>query len=393
MSSEQVSEEAQTRASAWRWMRSAAILLSLFVGYQLLLIVRSWAESILNVVLIVVFGGILALLLAPVNRVFRDRLRAPRTLAALATLLGLLALIGLVGYFTSHQLLQEVSGLAASAPGWIHRLQAFVDRGHAALASHGIHVGTASVGGVLGQVGSEAPRVLLYGLGSTVTVIVDVVLVLVAAFWLMRDGAALRATLERWLPAAVRADVNFAFDAVQVIVGGYVRAQLLVAAMVGLMAGLGCRVIGVPFPIVVGVLAGIFELVPIVGPFAGGAVALLLALSRDPLLVIPTLALFLVIHALEGYVIAPRIQGHFVQLHPLWAMMALFAGIEAGGFVGALLSIPAASLAAVFLKASVGEWRAQRPDLFAKPGGAAAEERRRRKLLDQFRVFGRRPTT
>jgi predicted PurR-regulated permease PerM len=218
-------------------------------------------------------------------------------------------------------------------------------------------------------------------------VIVDLVLVLVAAFWLMRDGAALRAALERWLPANLRDDLAFASDAIQVIVGGYVRAQLLVAVMVGGLAATGCFVIGVPYPLVVGALAGVFELIPIVGPFAGGAVALLLALTKDPLLVIPTLALFLVIHALEGYVVAPRVQGHFVQLHPLWAMMALFAGIEAGGFIGALLSIPAASLGAVFFKATVGDWKANRPDLFAPPAKDAGAERRRRRLLDQFRVF------
>lgn len=380
------------RASAWRWIRISAILLSLFVGYQLLLIVRSWAEALLNVVLILVFGGVLALLLAPINRLLRDRLRLPRTVAALLTLLGLIAIAGLLVFSTARQLFKEATGLAASAPHWTAQLQSLIDQQRALLGQHGVAFAPPSVAGLLQQFGAALPHVLLYGLGSFATVVVDLVLVLVAAFWLLRDGAALRAALESWLPDRPRSELAFASDAITVIVGGYVRAQLLVALMVGVLAAAGCYVVGVPYPLVVGSLAGVFELVPIVGPFAGGAVAILLALTKDPLLVIPTVAVFLVIHALEGYVVAPRVQGHFVQLHPLWAMMALFAGIEAGGFIGALLSIPAASLGAVFLKATVGEWKAQRPDLFARPAADPATQRRRRRLLDQFRVFGRRPS-
>jgi hypothetical protein len=87
-------------------------------------------------------------------------------------------------------------------------------------------------------------------------------------------------------------------------------------------------------------------------------------------LVLLVLILFLGIHIIEGYLLAPRIQAKFVRLHPLVALLALFGGIEAAGFLGALLAVPVASLLAVFLRAGVLDWRQNRPDLF---GARAAE--------------------
>jgi predicted PurR-regulated permease PerM len=186
-------------------------------------------------------------------------------------------------------------------------------------------------------------------------------------------------------------NTEFALDAMGVVVGGYVRAQLLLALMIGTLAGVGCAVIGVPFPLVVGLAAGIFELIPIVGPFVGGAVALLLAATVSPLLAVATLALFLAIHFVEGYVLAPRIQARFVQLHPLIALLALFSGVEVAGFLGALFAIPAASLVAVYLRAAIGDIRASRPELFTARRADTHRDRRRQRLLSEFRLFSYSP--
>ena len=109
------------------------------------------------------------------------------------------------------------------------------------------------------------------------------------------------------------------------------------------------------------------------------------------LLMFATLALFLVIHFIEGYVLAPRIQARFVQLHPLIALLALFAGVEVAGFLGALFAVPAASLVAVYVRAAVGDIRASRPELFAVLRADALRDRRRQRLLSEFRLFSHSP--
>ncbi len=243
------------------------------------------------------------------------------------------------------------------------------------------------VNSVLGS-GAGVGGVLVGAVTSTLSVIVDIVVVLVAAFWFLRDGDLLRHLVIDSLPAAWRPHLDFGLSAFAVVIGGYVRGQVVMAVMVGTMAGLGSLLIGVPFPLVVAVAAGFFELIPLVGPFVGGAVAGLLALSVSLTLVIWVVILFLGIHLLEGYVIAPRLQARYVRLHPVVAFLALFAGIDVAGFLGALIAIPLASLAAVYLQAVLGDVRAARPELFesgAVREQAAVEERRHRELLRKYR--------
>jgi predicted PurR-regulated permease PerM len=87
--------------------------------------------------------------------------------------------------------------------------------------------------------------------------------------------------------------------------------------------------------------------------------------------------------------LAPRIQAKFVRLHPLVTILALVAGIELGGFLGAFVAVPLASLAAVFVRAAMGDARSHRPELFRERRDQRVE-RRRRRLLSEFRRF-RRP--
>ncbi len=376
------------RASTWRWLRWAAITITLFLGYQLLVIVHGWLTAIFTVVLYVVFGAFLSLILAPLVAVLTERLRLPRTAAALLAVLSLLVLVGGVVSLAAGPLVAELRGLISVAPHWIQSAQRMVEALQPQLASRGISVGN-GIDGLVGGIVARLPEVLLSGVTGILSLTLDFVIVLVVTFWILRDGAQMRASFESWLPARLRPEVTFGLDAVQVVVGGYVRAQLLMAILIGTLAGVGCFLLGVPFPFVVAIAAGIFELVPIIGPFAGGAVALALALTVSPILALYTLGLFLGIHVLEGYILAPRIQARFVQLHPLVAFLALFAGIEVGGFIGALLAVPVASLCAVFLRAALGDWRASRPDLFEMARTSATVASRRRRLLGQFGFFGR----
>jgi predicted PurR-regulated permease PerM len=251
------------------------------------------------------------------------------------------------------------------------------------------------LGGLLGGnasgVATHIGQIVIAGVAGVITLLIDTIIVLVTAFWLLNDGTSLRRGFVGMLPGRIRDGAEFAIDATQVVIGGYVRAQLFLAVVIGLLAWIGCALLGVPYPIVVGVAAGLFELVPLLGPFLGGAVGVALALTRSPTLALWVIALFVVIHIIEGYILAPRIQARFIQLHPLVAFLALIAGIEVAGLLGALFAVPATSLGAVFLRTTIGDWRANRPDLFTANHRDAYLERRRRTILSEFRVLHHSP--
>ena len=354
-------------------MRAAAIVLTIFILYQILLVVAGWLTTILTVILALVLAIAITFVAAPVAGQLERRARFPPTAAVLTTLVvGLICVAGLL-FLVGGPLVGEARGLATQVPHLLQRANTEISQIRSYLSKHGINVGGGGL--VPTNLSSYVPgatAILLHGLTSTVTVLVDIFVGLVISFWLIKDGRKLRKQLEDLLPGRLRSDVAFGLDAFAVVVGGYVRAQLLMALLIALLAGIGTWLLGVPFPLVIAVATFIFELIPLVGPFAGGAVALLLALTKSPVLALFTLILFLGIHIVEGYLLAPRIQAKFVRLHPLLALLALFGGIESAGFLGALLAVPVASLLAVFLRAGVLDWRHNRPDLFGARAEAAA---------------------
>lgn len=380
---------AALRASAWWWVRTAAVLLTLVLAIQLLTAVQTVLGSVLTVVLYVLFGAVIAFLAGPVVALLEERARMPRTPAILLVLLvGVGVVVGL-GYLIASPIADEASQLGRQMPTLLRNANGIVTQLRQQLASHGIQLNGNGISGTLaGDLSARVAGALIHVVYSTVTVLLDILVTLVVAFWMLKDGEALRAGIVRLLPGRARSHADFAFDAFGVVVGGYVRGQLLMALILGALAGAGCYLIGVPFPLVVAVAAATFELVPLVGAFAGGLVAILLALTKSPLEALWAALLFIGIHIVEGYLLAPRIQARFVRLHPLVTLLALFAGIEIGGFLGALVAVPLASLCAVFVRAFMSDARVSRPDLFAERRDRRAETRRRR-LLSEFRLFRR----
>ena len=366
--------------------------MAIFLTVQLIGIAQSVVGAVLTVVLYVLFGAVIAFLAGPVVLQLEERARMPRTPAILLTLLVGLGIVVGIGYLIATPIVNEASQLTKQAPTLIGHVNDILASVRKQLAAHGIQLSGNGVGTTISSdVSSKIAGVLLNVVTSTVTILLDILVTLVVAFWMLKDGESLRQGMVGLLPGRVRPDANFAFDAFGVVVGGYVRGQLVMAIIIGILAGLGSWAIGVPFPIVVAIAAGSFELIPLVGPFMGGAVAMLLALTKSPLTAVYVLLLFIVIHIIEGYLLAPRIQARFVRLHPLVTILALFAGIEIGGFLGAFVAVPLASLTAVFIRAAMGDARSRHPETFTERRRDLRVERRRRRLLSEFRFF-RRPS-
>jgi predicted PurR-regulated permease PerM len=379
------------RASTWWWVRAAAILVTIFVAVQLIGVVQSVVGAFLTVLLYVLFGAVIAFIAGPIVRLLEERLRIHRTIAIALTLLAGLSLVVLVGFFIAAPIVDEASQLTKQGPSLLKQINDVLNALRTQLAAHGIQLSGNGVSTTISSdISGKVAGALLNVVTSTLTIVLDILVTLVVAFWMLKDGEQLRAGIVNLLPGRVRGEADFVFDAFGVVVGGYVRGQLVMALIVGAMAGVGCYVIGVPFPIVVAIAAASFELIPLVGAFIGGGVAILLALTKSPATALYALLLFIAIHIVEGYFLAPRIQARFVGLHPLVTLLALFAGIEIGGFLGAFVAVPLASLTAVFIRAAMGDARSHHPEMFAAERLDQRVERRRRRILSEFRFF-RRP--
>ena len=125
---------------------------------------------------------------------------------------------------------------------------------------------------------------------------------------------------------------------------------MLVAALVGIFVSIGLHFLNLGYALLIGLFAGLLDVIPYFGAFIGALPAVGLALVSSPLLAFKVIVLFVIIHQLEGLVIHPQIMGEKVGLQPLSVIFWVFIGGELGGFTGMLLGVPAAAVGKVIVK-------------------------------------------
>jgi predicted PurR-regulated permease PerM len=183
---------------------------------------------------------------------------------------------------------------------------------------------------------------------SVISGLIIIVLGPVMAFYLLVDLPRLRRGAMTLVPPARREEITGLMDRIGQAVGGFFRGQLLVALFVGVASSIGLWAIGLPFWLLVGMVAGVFNLVPLVGPFIGGGLAVIIALiSGEPLKAVWAALVLLVVQQIDNHLISPNVMGRTVQLHPVVVMLALLVGASFAGLFGMLVIVPLVAVAKI----------------------------------------------
>ncbi len=167
----------------------------------------------------------------------------------------------------------------------------------------------------------------------------------------------------------------FLLDTLEHVVGGYIRGQLVLSLLIGVLVRAGMAVFQVPHPILFGELAFLLAFVPVLGTFISAAACILLSFAatnswlinlthQSWLLAVVVLIYFIGIHAIESHIVGPRVVGHAVGLHPIISIAALIAGAELFGILGALFVAPVVGIIQAIIVSIWREWRAAHPEEF-----------------------------
>lgn len=162
----------------------------------------------------------------------------------------------------------------------------------------------------------------------------------VLAYYITRDMAAFRDSLLGLAPLAWQADLLDLARRLNKTLSGFIRGQLLVSLFVGALTAFGLFLLKVPHALIIGLLAAIFDVIPYFGPIIGAVPAILLGIGRSPWLVLYVIILFVIVHELEGSILAPLIMQEVVGLHPVVVIFAVLAGAELWGALGMLVAVP-----------------------------------------------------
>jgi predicted PurR-regulated permease PerM len=170
----------------------------------------------------------------------------------------------------------------------------------------------------------------------------------VMAFYLLVDLPRLNRGAMALVPPGRREEIKGLMDRIGQAVGGFFRGQLLVALFVGVASSIGLWAIGLPFWLLVGMVAGVFNLVPLVGPFIGGGLAVIIALiDGQPLTALWAALVLLAVQQIDNHLISPNVMGRTVQLHPVVVMLALLVGASFAGLFGMLVIVPLVAVAKI----------------------------------------------
>jgi predicted PurR-regulated permease PerM len=173
--------------------------------------------------------------------------------------------------------------------------------------------------------------------------------VFVLAFYWLLERASIKRVALRMVPPQHARNVNTVWLEVEEKLGGWVRGQLILMLTIGTAAAIGYAVIGLPNPILLGVLAGAFEIVPMLGPFLAFAPAVLVALAIDPARAVVVVIYALIIQQIESNILLPRVMNRTVGVSPLTVLLGILVGSVLAGLPGAFVAVPVAGAIQVVL--------------------------------------------
>jgi predicted PurR-regulated permease PerM len=309
------------------------------------------AYLIRDVLLMLYVSSLLAIGLSPAvrriehSRLVFGRVKIPRWLAILSLYFAFLLAVAIVIALVLPPLVSQIQQLAQNLPAYVDQLQRTLVERHLIqkrwswgdlfmnLQAPGLAI-TSFFGALEGVIGV---------FGAVVTVII-------LPFYLLLESAALHAFLLRLVKPNNRDRADRIARAVTMKVGAWLGGQLLLGAIIGLSATIGFWLIGVPYFYVLGMVAAVGEMIPVVGPILAAVPAILLALTVSPQTALMVAAYSWAQQFVENNVLVPRIMERQVGVSPVTIMVALLVGSSLLGFMGAILAVPSAAIAQVIVQ-------------------------------------------
>ena len=300
---------------------------------------------------------VLAYLLAPLVRILDRWISRTLAIGIIAVLmLGLLTGIGVV---LVPKVIEEVVQFVGHLPAYGNAVQRLFEELLTTLRSVGIDVSVVSVKmwlverlPQLGRLFAAQMTSALKNVTSGVAALLNLLMIPFVTFYVLKDYEKIQNALTSVMPRRHLDTTLSLVNRVDSVLGQYIRGQVLVCSFIAALTATGLTISGVPYAVLLGVTAGLLNLIPYVGlAISFGITSVVALLGGDALFTwLKVLAVFAVVQSIEGNFLSPRVVGRRVGLHPAWVMFALVISGHFWGFLGLLLAIPVAAVINIVAK-------------------------------------------
>jgi len=302
-----------------------------------------------------IIAGVLAYIFSMVIDRVQERLGWPRLLIVTVFYVLVLGALGIALYFGSEELYRQSRDLVSREPNLLEAglKQIIGDNTYefggqswdAHLLAERI---TAAMSNYLNNGGTGDA---VHFASMIVTRLFDTLLVIIVSFYLLVSGSSFGSYMLKFVPSRSRERTGYVAGRIHIVLGAYLRGQLLLIGLMSLVSFLVLQFIfNVPYALPLGIATGLLEIIPLVGPVIAGALAASVALaSHGPGVAIGVIIAYFILRELEDNFVVPMVIGKVVEIHPVVAIFAVLAGGAAAGVLGMILAVPVAAAIKVLL--------------------------------------------
>lgn len=340
-----------------KWQNRRDILISIICIGIIIFTIWHLVTQFIDAILLLLLSMTVAYLVTPLANVLEERQRIPRVVATLLTYLIVLAIAALITYILVSSLIGQLTGFSTT----ITNFTAAIPKQYSStidFLKNRVGIPQDRIDATINQVGLQVSSVAKVAANHIINLaflltntLIDTLIVIIVSFYLTSDGRRMRNSIINVVPKSSVATVLLFEHSLVRVVGRYIRGQLTLALIIGVLTSLVCTLFGLPqFAIIFGVLGFLFETIPMVGPFLASILPILTSLLLpDPFpRTIFILISFIAIQLIESNILGPRIVGRAVGLHPVVSIIALLAFTRLfgaafgafGGAMGALIATP-----------------------------------------------------
>jgi predicted PurR-regulated permease PerM len=275
--------------------------------------------------------------------------KVPRGVSVLIIYLVAIAVIGTAVILIIPPIADQISELADQFPQYYDRIGEAFSFFQKYSSQFGLEQAEDGGGAISSTLTDVAGRIYDF-IQNVLNGIVSLVIVLVITFYMTVEENALKRTTRSLVPKKYQDFVVQLINKIQRKIGKWLKGQLILSLVIGILSYLGLLILGVKYALVLALIAALGEFIPYIGPVISAIPAIFLAFVQSPWKALFVLILFVVIQQLENHLLVPKIMQKAVGLNPIISVIALLIGFEVGGVLGAVLAIPVATAISIIIK-------------------------------------------
>lgn len=320
-------------------------LVTRFVGLITFIVAAVWLiNSLAWLIGLILISIIIVYILYPILLWIKERFKLKHGIATVLVFIIFLLFCAFVMSLVIPVIIYETSELIDAFPHYADRLQVYLSW----LSQQTINLDIeGEVRGFLVNLTDNLQQAVEYIAEASMSLIggaIDFILVLFLVFYLLYDFKAVREQLVELVPLAKRPLAEEILLIIDTNAGTFIRGSLIRCTIVGIVTGVALALVGMPYALLLGILAGIFNFILYIGPYIAAVPAVLLSISPltpSPLIVI---VLYILIQVLDGMFLAPLVLGRIVKLKPFTVIVVILAGGQLAGLLGMVLAVPVAGI-------------------------------------------------